>query len=50
MARNAEHGKPERKAVNEGKAYLNADDGINETSEDAASEDSVFFDQLGEIV
>ncbi|CAF9924601.1 MAG: hypothetical protein HETSPECPRED_005614 [Heterodermia speciosa] len=50
MARNAEHRKPERKAVNEGEAYLNADDGVNEASEDAASKDSVLFDQLGEIV
>ena len=50
MARNTEQRKPERKVVNEGEAYLNADDSVNEASEDAASEDSVFFDQLGEIV
>lgn len=46
MASDAERRQPEREAVKESKQDFDANDGIYEACEDAASEDCVLFNQL----
>ena len=50
MAGDAQEGEFPGEGVDEGEQEVEGDDAVDETGEDAARGDGVFFDELGEVV